>query len=415
MHKNVKRLGYGLLGLIGLLLLVAAFNYQRIERLLHVNSLFEAEYIINNFLTMEEAFPVNTIKASGSPHHFTKGQMDLPKSISYGDHDMSTSKYLKDTWTTGLLILHQDSIKHESYYLGHSETQTHISWSVAKSFVSALLGIALEEGKFASIEDPVTKYVPELKGSGYDGVRIKDILQMSSGVRFNEDYVDFYSDINRFGRSFALGSSLDDFCASLVNEKPPGTVNHYVSIDTQVLGMLLKRVTGQSLSSYLEEKIWHPIGMEHDAQWISDNEGMEVALGGLNVTLRDYARFGQLMLNQGQFNGQQIIPAQWIEDSITPDAPHVMPGPSSKYKSNFGYGYQWWIPEDADGAFLARGVYNQFIYIYPKKDLVIVKNSANPKYGRSGDYSMSQTLGFFEAVVAELETTVPLEEAMLVE
>ncbi len=413
MNKNIKRIGYGFMGLIGLLLLVAAFNYQRIQRLLHVNSLFEADKIVHNFLTMEDAFPVTGIQASGSPNLFPKGNMDLPKNLTYGDKTMSTSDYLKDTWTTGLLILHKDSIKHESYYLGHSQDQTHISWSMAKSFVATLLGIALEEGKFESIEDPVTKYVPELKGSGYDGVRIKDILQMSSGVRFNEDYVDFYSDINRFGRNFALGNSLDNFCKSLVNEKPPGTVNHYVSIDTQVLGMLLKRITGQSLSSYLEEKIWHPIGMEHDAQWITDNEGMEVALGGLNISLRDYARFGHLMLNNGQFKGKQIVPRQWIKDSVTPDAPHVMPGPSSKYKSNFGYGYQWWIPEDADGAFLARGVYNQFIYIYPKQDLVIVKNSGNPKYGRAGDYSMAQTMGFFAAVVAELETK-EVAEVMLV-
>ncbi len=403
-RKILRKLGYGALALLGIVMLLIALNYNRIDRLLRVNSLFDEENIVNNFLHLEDYFPYNSLTKSVSPYQFPKGNMELPASIAYRNKTMSTSDYLEETRTTGLLILHRDSIQHESYYNGHTETTTHISWSVAKSFVSAMVGIALEEGLFESIEEPITKYVPELTGSGYDGVRIKDILQMSSGVRFNEDYVDFNSDINRFGRSFALGSSLDDFCKSLVREKEPGTFNHYVSIDTQVLGMLLKRITGKTLTAYLQEKIWDPLGMEHDAQWAIDNDGMEMALGGLNVTLRDYAKFGYLYLKNGKYNEQQLVPANWVQHSITPDAPHLMPGanPNSANKLEFGYGYQWWIPPNGDGAFMARGIYNQYIYIYPKMDLVIVKNSANHRFGRMGDFSMQQTLGFFEAVVDQL-------------
>lgn len=401
--KTIKRILYFFLGLLLLLLLALAWNYQRIQRLLHVNSLFEKDNIIANFLYMEEAFPVHTIAKSAQPNPLPYAEMTLPSSFTYeGGKTMTVEDYLADTRTTGLLILHKDTIRHEAYFRGHSESNTHISWSVAKSFVSALIGIALEDGLFASIEDPVTQYVPELNGSGYEGVSIKDILQMSSGVRFNEDYVDYYSDINRFGRSFALGSSLDDFSKSLVNEREPGTFNHYVSIDTQVLGMLLRRVTGKPLSDYLKEKIWDPLGMEFDAQWIVDNAGMEVALGGLNVALRDYARFGNLYLHRGNFHGQQIVPADWISASITPDAPHLQPGNNPLSSNSYGYGFQWWIPPNADGAYLARGVYNQYIYVHPKLDLVIVKNSANHQYGRPGDESMEQTIAFFREVGEQL-------------
>ena len=277
-----------------------------------------------------------------------------------------------------MLILQNDSLRFEKYYLGHSESTRHISWSVAKSFVSALMGIAIEEGHIKSIDQKIEEYLPELIGSGYEGVRIKDLLQMSTGVAFNEDYGDFNSDINRWGRSFALGGSQDAFAATLVNERPPGTYNHYVSINTHVIGMIIVKATGQTLSKYLEEKLWKRFGAEYNAYWIKDDKGMEMALGGLNVTLRDYAKMGQLYLRKGNWNGEQLVPEAWVKASVTPDAPHIMPGdnPNSAH-SPFGYGFQWWIPPGDEGEFLARGVYNQYIYVNPTTSTVIVKNSAN--------------------------------------
>jgi CubicO group peptidase (beta-lactamase class C family) len=225
-----------------------------------------------------------------------------------------------------------------------------------------------------------------LMGSGYEDVSIKDVLQMSSGVRFNEDYGDFNSDINRFSRATAFGTSLDDFSASLDREREPGTYHHYVSIDTQVLGMVLTRATGKSLTHYLSEKIWQPLGMEHQAYWLADDNNMELALGGLNVSLRDYAKLGWLYLNQGtwtdkQHNTQQIVPKQWVIDSTTADAPHLVAGENnSASSSSFGYGYQWWLPLGAEDEFSAQGIYNQYIYIDPDQNLVIVKNSANYRF-----------------------------------
>jgi hypothetical protein len=223
----------------------------------------------------------------------------------------------------------------------------------------------------------VTDYLPEFAGTGYDKVRIKDVLQMSSGVGFNEDYGDFNSDINVMGRYFALGMPMADFAKRLKRAREPGTYNLYVSIDTQVLGMILTKATGRSITDYMSEKLWSPIGAESDAYWIVDNTGMEFAIGGLNATARDYARIGQLFLDSGRWHGKQIVPEEWVRASVTPDAPHVMPGVRNTALRKDGYGFQWWIPYGRDDEFNAQGIYGQFIYIDPDKDMVIVKLSSN--------------------------------------
>ena len=393
------------LGVILLLLIIAAlFNYKTIKRLNQVNAFFNEDVILGNFLHMEKDFDHHKIKKSASPTQLQKNiSHTLMKSFSSDGKEYDVEEYLDYSRTTGLMFIHKDTIVFENYYNGMEETTTHISWSMAKSFVSALLGIALNDGLIQTIEDPITKYLPEFAGTGYDGVRIKDILQMSSGVGFNEDYRDFNSDINRFGRAFAFGTSFAEFAKSLKNEKKPGTFNHYVSIDTQVIGMLIKKMAGKSLSEYAQEKLWNQMGMEHDAQWIIDNEDMEMALGGLNVTLRDYSKLGLLFLNKGNWFGKQIVPSDWVEKSVTPDAPHLMPGENPNSSSTFGYGYQWWIPEQPDGDFFAAGIYNQYIYVNPKKDLVIVKTSANHHFKEQDDMSKDIHVDMFQAMAKEFE------------
>jgi CubicO group peptidase (beta-lactamase class C family) len=266
--------------------------------------------------------------------------------------------------------------------------------SVGKSFVSALVGIAIDDGLITSVEDPITRYVQKLKGSAYDAVRIKDILQMSSGARWNEDYSDPNSDIMRYGQVWLTGASFDDFTASLVREHEPGTYNYYNSIDTQALGMLLVNTTGKSLAAYAQEKLWHPLGMEADGYWARDNFGMEMAAGGLQVIARDYAKFGQLYLQHGEWQGQQIVSRQWVEDSLVADAPHLQADLHLEYP--VGYGYQWWLPRSEIGEFAAIGVYNQFIWVDPAKQLVIVKLSANSGYGLTADDTSWRELESFE-------------------
>lgn len=385
---------------LALVIGTGALFHKNVNRLWIAITLYDEDKIVNNFMSLYQSFNASTIAASDTPFELPEVAGQLPDSFTLdGGGDLDLQDFLRQSGTTGLLVIKNGEIRVEDYYLGNSREQQHISWSMGKSFLSAMFGLAIEEGHIKSIEETVTDYVPELIGTGYDKVRIKDVLQMSSGVRFNEDYGDFHSDINRFGRTIALGSSLDNFSASLERQRTPGTYNHYVSIDTQVLGMVLDRALDVSLSQYLSDKFWQPMGMEYPAYWLTDDYGMELALGGLNVTLRDYAKFGWLFLNKGKWGEQQLVPEQWVKDSVTPDAPHLMPGINNPQSSSvFGYGYQWWIPVGADDEFLAQGIYNQYIYIDPDQQLVIVKLSANHRYNDKSQQWSQKHLAMFRAI-----------------
>jgi CubicO group peptidase (beta-lactamase class C family) len=394
---------YGIVLILALATALTLVFRTELTQLWTVSHLFDEEDIVLNFQHMDEIFPTHPVAAGGSILEFERGNYTLPENFEYDEKSFDTEVFLSDTRTTGLLIMQDDRILHERYALGHSETGRHIAWSVSKSVMSALFGIAVEEGRIRDIMQPVTDYLPELAGSGYDGVPIKDVLQMSSGVGFNEDYGDPDSDINRMGRELAMGGTLLEFAATLERERPPGTVQHYVSIDTQVLGTILVRATGQSLADYTSERLWQPVGMEQDAYWMVDGSGMEMAFGGFNASLRDFARLGRLYLNGGRWEGKQVIPAAWVKDSVTPDAPHLMPGPKPDSDNPMGYGYQWWIPADSHGDFMALGIYNQMIFVDPKHRLVIAKHSANPDFQRNDFEPTRETVALWRAIARDLD------------
>lgn len=376
---------------------------EELTRLYHVIALFEPDVVVENFRGMDEIFfDTRTVHAGDDVWELDYNETALPETYEYDGETKSIDEFLEETWTTGMIVIYDDAVVYEEYFLGGDEASRHISWSVAKSFVSAMMGIAVDEGYIESIEDPATKYVPSLIGSGYEGVRIKDILQMSSGVRFDETYSDFFSDINRMGRVIALNTSLADFIATLENEREPGTYNHYVSMDTQVLGMVLMEATGKSLTELLEEYIWKPVGMETDAYWLVDGDGAELAFGGLNAVLRDYARFGLLYLHDGRRGDDQIVPEDWVTASVTPDAPHLMPGDNPASDWVMGYGYQWWIPAEPEGDFMAIGIYNQFIYVNPDLGVVIAKNSAYADYDTDGEEKELESVAVFRAIAHAL-------------
>lgn len=396
-----KKIG---LGLAGVLVIGAAFAYKPIKGFYELATFYDPEKITENFRTTAAKFPHSVIKTS-TPWQFTRDPAEeIPQIYQYDGQLRFLKDLLEKTGTTGLLIAKDDKILYEEYFQGEKASDRHSMFSVTKSFVSALFGMALEDGLIDSIDDPITKYVPELKESGYNGTKIRDILTMSSGIHFNEDYGDLSSDVNRMSMTIATGGSLDDFALSLKREREPGTFNNYVSVDTHVLGMLLVKVTGKSLSEYLEERLWKPIGMEHEAIWAIDGEGMEVAMGGLQVSLRDMARLGRLYLHEGNWNGAQIVPAKWVHDSVTPSAPHLMPGfDNPQSHTPYGYGFQWWTPSDPHGDFMASGIYHQFIYVDPTSGIVIAKTSAHKGYNdRSRRLEKDETMVAFQAISAAL-------------
>ena len=385
-----------LIALVSVTLLVTACSKDpQEERLSWASSLFTGVEQYQNFNRVYEFFPTSELVPSNTPLIFEHGpSIELPSHFIFQDNLINVNEYLSRTDVTALLVLKDGTITYENYWLTGGKSVKWLSASVAKSFISALIGIAIDQGYINSIDDAVTVYVPQLKDSAYDGVRIKDILQMSSGASWNEDYSDPNSDINRSVRIFALGGSLDQFSASLKNEKKPGTFNRYNSTDTQVLGMLLREATGISVTQYMQKMLWDPIGAEGNAYWLLDSENMEVAYGGFNATARDYAKLGELYRLEGNINGTQIVPSNWIQASITPDAAHLMPGENTLSDYPLGYGYQWWIPDDS-GDFMAIGVYNQFIYVSPQNNVVAVQLSANNIYGTNEELS---TLSEFESI-----------------
>lgn len=244
--------------------------------------------------------------------------------------------------------------------------------------MSTLVGIALEEGLIGSLQDPLSHYVPELRGSGFDGVPITHILQMSSGIDFSEAYDDESTDAFKiYDQMFLSMQAIDSIAATFGSRGESGQEFHYASINTQALAMLVRAVTGQTLTSYLEEKLWQPLGMENDASWLLDMHGVEVGFWGLNATLRDFAKIGSLYLHKGLFNGNRIVSAEWIAQATIPDESHLQAGRIDK---DWGYQYQWWIPRGSDGDFAAIGIWGQMIYVNPKEQTVIVKTSADKHF-----------------------------------
>ena len=374
-------------------------DIKEIAEILKYAGLFEPEHMAENFRSMQNLYPYKTVHRSGEVYRLSYEKEPLPGEFEYEGRNSSIPEWIERTDTTGLIILHNDKVVFEEYYKGYDEHSHEISMSVSKSVISFLLGTAVESGAIKNLSDPVDSYVSELRGSGYEGVSVKDVLQMSSGIRFTEDYQDLKSDFVRMIAAFTTGS-LNAFIASLQNEKKPGTYNKYISANTQVLGMVLAGATGKSVTQYTEEKLWSKLGAESDAYWLTDPNGTELTLGGFCPVLRDLARFGLLYLHEGlNFQGERLISADWVHASITPDAPHLMPGKNNPMSFEpFGYGYHWWIPEKPMNDYLAIGIYGQFIYVHPPSGTVIVKTSAYRDYDGTVFDLENECVAAFQAI-----------------
>jgi CubicO group peptidase (beta-lactamase class C family) len=279
---------------------------------------------------------------------------------------ISFDEFQEKNKTVGFLIIRKDSILYERYFKGYDRTKVVPSFSVAKSVISILIGCAIEDGYISSVDESITTYIPELSERGMDKVTIKHLLQMTSGIKFSESY------INPFGHAAAYyyGRNLRKQIFKMKLKEEPGTKFHYKSGDTQVLGLLLERaLKTKTITDYLQEKIWTPLGMEYDASWSIDRKenGLEKTFCCLNAVALDFAKIGRLYLNDGNWNGRQIVPETWVRESIRRD---TSDGSAAHYQ------YQWWLVSD-QGDYMAQGILGQYVYIHPEKDLIIVRLGKN--------------------------------------
>lgn len=275
--------------------------------------------------------------------------------------------YMQSQQIAGLVILQDGNVRFERYGLGFDASGRWTSFSVAKSFTSTLVGAAIEDGYIKSLEDKVSQYIPDLRGSAYDEVTVRQLLTMSSGVRWDENYEDPAADVAKFNDA-KPDEGVDatvSYMRKLPRAHPPGDVWHYNTGETNLLGVLVSSATGLPLAKYLQDRIWHPAGMEATATWLQGKTGHEIAGCCLQAATRDFARFGLFVLNNGNANGRQIVPADWFSQAIVKQKDIGRPGR--------GYGFQWWTYDD--GAVAAQGIFGQGIFIDPKRRLVIASNS----------------------------------------
>lgn len=325
------------------------------------------------------AFPRRMVRAGTNVWKLEKAPTTKPFSPTYlwNGRTNGVEEFCKRTFTSALLILKDEQIVYETYLAGSSPLTRFVSFSMAKSITSTLVGMAIEEGFIKNVDEPLTNYLPALIGGAYDGVTIKDALQMVSGVPF-EWNVEPYAKVGEAAVTEQRFRFVE--AASMVKRVAPrGAKFLYSNMNTELLGWLLENATKRRISAYLEQRLWQPAGMESDAVWLLDGPdeiGRELAAGLFCATLRDYGRFGLLMMNGGRANGHQLISSQWVQSATKPDRPAIEFGKLFEGYA-LGYGYNWWLYENGD--FQAEGVYGQYIFISPKERIVIVKLSHWPE------------------------------------
>ena len=329
------------------------------------------------------------IKAGGKAYPLPDGE---PLKIA-----TDIDAYMKDQRAAGLVVVHDGKIVLEKYGLDFNKEGRWTSFSVAKSFTSTLVGAAVKDGHIKSLDDKVTEYIAGLKGSAYDDVTVRQLLTMTSGVKWNEDYEDPNSDVALFNKHEAEGG-IDvtvSYMRKLTREAPAGEKWVYKTGETNLIGVLVSEATGKSVSEYLSEKVWAPFGMEQDGSWLLGSTGHEISGCCIQASTRDFARFGQFMLNGAVVAGSDILPEGWIANATTKQADIGTPGR--------GYGYQWWTNDD--GSYAAQGIFGQGIFIDPARKLVIASNSNWPT-ATNPDTVGAQREALYRSVQAAVDQAV---------
>jgi CubicO group peptidase (beta-lactamase class C family) len=324
-----------------------------------------SRFVVYNFadITDHKIFPARNIENGVDTLFFARSETEkVPKELTLAGKSYSFEAYLENNKTVAFLIIQNDTIKYERYMNTYDETSIVASFSMAKSITSILIGCAIDDQLIKSVNEPVTNYIPELKENGFDKVTIEHLLQMTSGLKFNESYFNPFGD----AATFYYGTNLRKAVKKMKLKSNPGKEFEYTSGTTQLLGLVLERALKEkTITSYLEERLWKPLGMEYNASWSLDREenGLEKTFCCINARARDYAKIGRLYLDKGRWNGKQIVSEEWVNRSTKIDETNG---------SVWYYQYQWWLPTKT-GDFMANGILGQYIYVHPEKDLVIVR------------------------------------------
>ena len=338
------------------------------------------------FRNMAMTGPARTIHAGSTTLELPRDEVDLSSAaVTDGTVTLSLDEYITSERVAGLLVIQNGTIRYERYTLGNTPETRWVSFSVAKSVVSLLYGAAVQDGYIESLDAPVTDYLPKLKGSSYGSSSVRHLLQMASGVQWNEDYADPQSDVATADyATLALYEHLRD----KPRDAKPGEKFNYNTAETNIAGTLLRAAIGNNLSTYLSAKIWQPFGMEHDATWqLTEPHGGEFGGCCINATLRDYGRLGLFALADGALaDGTRVLPEGWMRDATTP---------SPAYS---GYGYFWWLGES--GTYEASGIYGQGIFVHPERQIVIAIHSARQHASRERDWALQDAM--YHSIVEEL-------------
>lgn len=327
-----------------------------------------ARYVYWNYadVTDYKKFPADTIRASHHPHNFPRSFLQkplyTPEKITNDEAFKNLDQFLAANKTLAFIILRNDTLIYEKYFKGYEKNSVIPSFSVSKSFISALVGIAISEGTIRDIHQPVTDYLPEMRDPGFHKVTLEDLLTMRSGIKFNEGYK------NPFGEAakFYYGLNLKRYTRKLKVIHTPGSFYEYESGNVQILGMVLEKATGKSLSEYFEEKIWKPMGAVYLATWSLDSKKYREAKAFccINAVPEDFALFGQLYLKKGVADGHEVVPVNWVEETLTVRN-------DSKDSQGYPYTYLWRVMNN--GSFFAKGILGQFIFVCPQKQIVIIR------------------------------------------
>lgn len=322
-------------------------------------------FVVYNFADIhdDKKFPSRPLTRDTVPFQFyARPKERAPRTITRKEKEIAFDQFLEKSKTVAFLIIKNDTIQYERYFKGYDRSGIVPSFSIAKSVTSILIGCAIEDGYISGVEEPVTNYIPELRENGFDKVTIRHLLQMTSGIKFSESYV------NPFGQaaSFYYGNNLREKTTAIKLKSEPGTAFKYQSGNTQLLGLVLERaLKDKTITQYLQEKLWTPLGMEYDASWSIDRkqDGLEKTFCCINAAAIDYAKIGRLFQNKGNWNGQQLVPEEWVKTSTTAE---VKDGSAARYQ------YQWWLISE-EGDYMAQGILGQYIYVHPEKNMVIVR------------------------------------------